>query len=355
MKSVLITTIMLLAASVALAQTQSAPGETGAEPKVGYSAGGGGQLQGCLTGSAGHFMLEQQNLRRTYRVEGDESQLKQNVNKQVQLSGHLQPGQTPVFKADKVQTLASSCNYQDPGTQAVGGKQGNNGTATPVTSTATTGQTTPGVQTATGEAQNPSSKAPSPGKSTASSGAKQDRAQTQTQAEGAPTPPEQIGQDRASAERISKAAHRGELGGYPAGNYGLNGNAPNYSQAQGQPPATQENNAPHSAKMTTQAMKGQGSEGGMRPGKKPQPATTLEGCLQGDPNGHDFTLKTNSGETVRLDATREKLKDHVNHKVQVAGQSETPGQGQVVAGKHASKLFHVEGVNDLAPTCGGSR
>lgn len=340
MKSALM--ILLLLATAAWAQNQG-------EPRVGYTAGGGDQLQGCLASQAGGYVLSQPNLHRQYRVQGDDAQLKQNVGHQVQLTGHMQSGAASVFHADNVQQLASSCNNRAPqsGAEAMGGKEGNAGDAVPVTTTASVGRPTPGMETEAGEAQKPG------GNAQASTAPPQNN-----EKEGAPKPAEQIGQDRASAERISQAAHQTEVGGYHSGNYGINGNAPDYSQAKGQPAATQENNAPGSAKKTGEAMKGQEANDGFKskPGVATQAEsaqrTTLTGCLHGSENGHEFTLATDDGQQVRLQAPREDLKAHLNHKVRVVGKNTESESPNAMAGKAgAAKAFHVEQVTDLSGAC----
>ncbi|HEU5450907.1 MAG TPA: DUF5818 domain-containing protein [Terriglobales bacterium] len=325
---------------------------SGAAPQVGYTAGGDNGLQGCLSGGPGNYMLSQPNLRRQYKVEGDQSKLQPQVGHTVQLTGNLQPGEAPVFKADNVQQLAASCNYRsNESPQATGGKTGSAGDRVPVSSTASAGTVTPGYQTQAGEAQNPQDKA-------ALNAGGANPPQHNTEKNGAPTPNEQIGEDRASAARMANAAHKGEIGGYESGNYGLNGNAPDYSQAKGQPPATQsaQNNAPGSAAENTQNQKGQGSEGGMAANRDQKPnRTTLTGCLEGTKNGHQFTLRTEDGRSIRLQGTRDELKDHLNHTVQVVGeQGGSSPQHRAVAGHNGEQGFTVDGINDLAPTCGGS-
>ena len=327
-------------------------GQSGTEPKVGYSPSVGNALEGCLSGGPGNFMLSQPKLSRRYKVEGDSNQLQQQVGREVQLTGYLQPGAGSVFHADNVQRLAAACNYQSGQMpEAVGGKQGSTGDNVPVTSTGSVGATTPGYQTQAGEAQQPGAAA-----GLNAGGATPPHQNTEKQ--GAPIPNEQIGQDRASAERIDNAAHMGEVGGYRSGNYGLNGNAPNYSQAQGAPPATQSgsaNNAPGSAADSTQDQKGQGSEGGMAPTHDQKPnRATLTGCLEGKKGGHEFTLATQDGRRIRLHATREDFKDHLNHLVQVVGEmGPTSQKHKAVAGRGGNEVFTVDGINDLAPTCGG--
>lgn len=341
-----------IAASNAMLGTV-ANGNSGAAPRVGYTAGQENGLQGCLSGGPGNYMLSQAHLRRQYKVEGDQGKLQPQVGHLVQLTGNLQPGEAPVFKADDVRQLAASCNYQsNESPQATAGKTGNSGDQVPVSSTASAGSVTPGVQTQAGETQNPKDQAAlNPG------GAKPPH--NDTEKNGAPTPNEQIGQDRASAERISKAAHKGEVGGYQSGNYGLNGNAPDYSPAKGRPPATQsaaQGNAPGSAAENTQNQKGQGSEGGMAANRDQKPdRTTLTGCLEGSKNGHEFTLRTEDGRRVRLQSNREDLKDHLNHTVQIVGeQGGSSAQHKAVAGHNGEQRFTVDGINDLAPACGGS-
>ena len=323
------------------------------EPQTGYTAGGDNGLQGCLSGGPGNYMLSQPALRRHYQVEGNDSQLQAQVGHTVRLTGHLQPGESPVFQADGVQQLAASCNYQtNESPQATSGKTGNSQDEVPVTTTASAGTPTPGYQTQAGQAQQP-------GSATGLNAGGATPPPDNTEKNGAPVPNEQIGQDRASAERISNAAHMGEVGGYESGNYGLNGNAPNYSQAKGQPPASQsgqENNAPGSATVNTQNQKGQGSEGGMAPNRDAKPnRTTLTGCLKGSKNGHEFTLATKDGRHVSLQSTQEDLKNHLNHTVQIIGeQGNFSPQHSGIAGRNGGGMFLVDGVNDLAPTCSGS-
>jgi hypothetical protein len=90
--AVLLGTALMLCTALALAQ--EAP-SAGASSQAGSSvsssdqaATGNNKIEGCLTGTSGNYMLTDAT-GVTYKVQGDESQLSENVNKEIEVTGTM--------------------------------------------------------------------------------------------------------------------------------------------------------------------------------------------------------------------------------------------------------------------------
>jgi hypothetical protein len=242
---------------------------------------------------------------------------------------------------------------------AVTGKTGNEGEEFPATTTSSVGQVTPGEETQAGKAQ-------AAGRQTGIGEGGIRQPQAPTAAQGAPPAPEQAAQNPAAAERIASSAQRAEVNN---SQHQLGVNAqPNYDQSAQQ--QTSQANQPVSGYEQNRNPQNQTSLPGasqhigggqghwqQEAEKNQNGQPTLVGCLTSSgPSSHEFYLtEQKSGTRYRLDATREELKDHVNHLVELVGK---PGNREKTSKAVASRnepVFQVSGVQDLAPTCGAAR
>ncbi len=363
-----------IAASQAALGTVQSNNTSSTEPKVGYTAQSQSenQLVGCVSGSANDLLLSQPEQSRTYRLKGDTSELKNDLGKMVSITGHLQPGSgpsrsgateaAPILQVTGTQVIQDTCSYlPNPGHAPIAatGKTGNTGEAFPVTDTSTSGRNTPGNETQAGKAQ-------APGPQTALDAGGVPQPQNQTAAQGAPQTAEQTAQNPAAGERIASSAERAEINN---SQHQLGVNAqPNYNQSAAQQ-TTQANQpvqgSPYEMNRNPQTgTRLPGESQTMRAPKKGEQEKekqaeerqralpTLIGCLTSTGKAsHEFFLtEKNSGTRYRLLSSREELKDHVNHLVEVVGKP--AGQkGRAVAGG-SEPQYDVSGIQDLAPTCG---
>lgn len=90
-KAILLGASLALCAAMALAQetpsgssSQSTTSTT--QTTTSERSASGNSIEGCLTGTAGHYMLTD-STGVAYKLEGDDSQLADNVNKQVEVMG----------------------------------------------------------------------------------------------------------------------------------------------------------------------------------------------------------------------------------------------------------------------------
>jgi hypothetical protein len=374
-----------IAASQAALGSVNSDNPQATEPHVGYEAQKQtqNQLVGCVSGSASDLLLAQPERRRNYRLQGNTAELKNDLGKMVRVTGQLLPGTgpsiahatqpAPLFRVTAIEVMQDYCS--SPPTPAgrppvaVGGKSGNEGDASLVSDTSSVGQTTPGYQTQSWKAQ-----APGPHTGIAAGGMPQARNHTATQ--GVPPNPELTAQNPAAAERIASSAERAELDN-PQRQLGVNAQ-PNYSL--NGPQASQQANQElmQAGGQSTSYPQNQNSESNTRlPGASQhihapqqaqrhkeeeaaehhQPVPTLIGCLTAPgKSSHEFYLtEQKTGARYRLNGTREELKDHINHLVELAGKyGMSEAAAKSVAGSKQAE-FYVTGVRDLAPTCGARR
>ncbi len=371
----------------AIAASQAALGGVGSEnrgatePRIGYAAQNQSreEMIGCVSGSRNDLLLNQQQQRRTYRLKGNTGQLPSDLGKLVKVTGHMVPGtgpavsgaqeQAPIFQVSGVQVLESSCTYQSPpgvGPLPATGKTGNSGEAFNVTTTESAGRVTPGNETQAGRAQEP-------GEQTGLTAGGVPQAQNRTAAQGAPNTAEQTAQNPDDAMKYRNAATESELSN-PQQQLGVNAQPSNVGvQQQAQRESSQQTNRAAQEGQTygTNRNTRNGTElpGASQQLNMPEHArtkregqaaehhqteATLVGCLTG--SGHDFFLREQTtGTQYRLNATREDVKDHVNHLVELSGKpGNRTGAENSVAEKN-QPVFDVTGVQDLAPTCGAPR
>jgi hypothetical protein len=93
-KAMLLSAAITLCAAMALAQDTPSAGASSQAGSATSNAAqtntdqnmSGNSIQGCLTGTTGNYMLTDAT-GATYKVQGDESQLSANLNKQVEVTG----------------------------------------------------------------------------------------------------------------------------------------------------------------------------------------------------------------------------------------------------------------------------
>jgi hypothetical protein len=111
-----ITTLLLLAFGVALAQqdaTQRDSDQSGMSPQSGQKTM---PLRGCLSSSDDHFVLTTQD-GKTVKVEGDAAKLKEHVGHTVELNGKMSGAENPAspsaseptITVDSVTHVSASC------------------------------------------------------------------------------------------------------------------------------------------------------------------------------------------------------------------------------------------------------
>jgi hypothetical protein len=94
---------------------QSSQGSQGAQGENPQGTNSGMQLQGCLSGTSGNYMITDSS-GATYQLQGEESQLSKNVGKEVRLSGTAAPssgsntGSAQMFNVTKVRKVANACS-----------------------------------------------------------------------------------------------------------------------------------------------------------------------------------------------------------------------------------------------------
>ena len=89
-KMLLLLSLGMLGASLALAQGASPAGQSAAptnDPPASANS-----VQGCLSGADGNYMLTQDSTGTTYKLMGDENQLKKHVGHEVAITGELTGG-----------------------------------------------------------------------------------------------------------------------------------------------------------------------------------------------------------------------------------------------------------------------
>ena len=302
---------------------------------------GENELVGCVSQQGEKYVLMQPRERRWYELRGDKSQLQSNVGKMVKVTGKLELSKTSAFDVRQVQKVQDKCQLEATASpSAATGKTGVQGKAEPVTSTATVEQVTPGVQTQRGISQDPAKGGHNPGA-------------TPRPTESQAAPPDPNIQNPDEARRIANAAQQSELSDKAP--LGVTAH-PNYSNA---------NNPQANAQAvdkTAQQERGQasGSEQVFKGGEKQIPdmqraqsnqspgTPILTGCLSQE--GNQYWLAEQGGSRVRLSGDDDKLKDHVNHTVQVVGR-QMSGEGPAVGASTQETAVQVQAIQDVAPTC----
>ena len=97
--------------------TSSQQGNMGSQGAQGENSPGTNsemQLQGCLSGTSGNYMITDSS-GASYQLQGDESQLSKNVGKEVRLSGTAassgsNTGSAQTFNVTKVRKVANACS-----------------------------------------------------------------------------------------------------------------------------------------------------------------------------------------------------------------------------------------------------
>lgn len=300
------------------------------------------ELVGCVSQQGSKFVLMQPRERRWYELRGNQAQLQNNVGKIVKVTGRLILGQLSAFNVRQVNTIQDKCEYEASHTPLPAtGKTGVKGKAETVTSTATVEQVTPGVQTQRGISQNPGKGGHNPARVTHS---------TASQA----APPNPNVQNPDEAQRIANAAQQAELSNQAE--LGVTAQ-PNYSNAN-----NPQSNAQAVAN-TAQQERGQasGSDQVFKSGEKQAPvgqnaqanrnsvgAQILTGCLSQEATG--FWLAEQGASRVRLTGDEAKLKEHLNHTVQVVAK-QPEGQATSLGASDGESAMYVQAIQDVAPTC----
>ena len=125
-KAMVLGSVLLLCAALSFAQdsnSTSSPSQSGASATSGSATASsqtstseqdspmsGNTIQGCLSGTSGSYMLTDAT-GVTYQLQGDDSQLSANANKEVEVSGTL--GATASASQASV-TLAANVLFKDP-------------------------------------------------------------------------------------------------------------------------------------------------------------------------------------------------------------------------------------------------
>jgi hypothetical protein len=309
------------------------------------------ELVGCVNGSGNKLTLTQNELRRTYELRGNTGQLQSNVGKLVKVTGKLVLGQQSAFEVNQVTPLHDKCQYEQTGqVSPATGKTGPQHEAMNVTSTQNPRQTTPGVQTERGVEQNPSNPT-RPQKYGANAGG----SAPLTASQGAPANPNANPDNPESAQRIANAAQQSELSNSQA-TLGVNAQ-PNYSNSQN-PQANAQATANTAQQERGQAAAGDAANpkgGAQQSGQNAQQASStgsapvFTGCLTQSGNSYVLTEKS-SNEKFKIAGDTSKLKDHVNHMVQIVG-NKTGTFGPAVGTSGDYQTLTVQAIQDAAPTC----
>lgn len=313
------------------------------------------ELVGCVGGSGSNLTLTQSELRRTYQLRGNTGQLQNSAGKMVKVTGKLILGQQSAFEVQQVTPLEDKCQYEQNGAAyPATGKTGANHDALNVTSTNSSRQTTPGAQTEAGVKQNPSTNE-RPQQYGANSGG----SAPLTASQGAPTDSSANPVNADNAQRIANAAQQSELSNSKA-TLGVNAQ-PNYSNAKN-PQANAQAIANQAQQERGQAAAGDAGnpKGGERqaagagqnaqqltPGTGGAPVFT--GCLTQSGNSY-FLNEKSSNEKFRIAGDTSKLKEHVNHMVQIVG-NKTGTHGSAVGTSGDTQTLYVQAIEDSAPTC----
>jgi hypothetical protein len=91
-KLLMLSSVALLGCAMAWAQDPAAYGQSGTghgstDPQASMKAQNGGMVQGCLGGSDGNYTLTQDSTGTVYKLNADDSKLKDHVGHEVAISG----------------------------------------------------------------------------------------------------------------------------------------------------------------------------------------------------------------------------------------------------------------------------
>lgn len=323
-----------------------------AMPQVAATGNTQNELVGCISGTGSSLTLTQNELRRTYQLRGNTGALQNSIGKLVKVTGKVILGQQSAFEVQQVTPLSDRCQYEQTGQIAPAtGKAGNEEQALNVTTTRNPRQSTPGVQTEHGVEQNPST-SERPQKYGANAGG----SAPLTASQGAPVNPNANPDNPDNAQRMANAAQQAELNN--SATLGVNAQ-PNYANAQN-PQANAQAVANTAQQERGQAAAGDAAnpkggqqqaahEGGqpLAPGTGGAPVFT--GCLT--QSGKDyFLVEKSSNEKFKIAGDTSKLKDHVNHMVQIVG-NKTGTYGPAVGSSGDYQTLFVKAIQDAAPTC----
>lgn len=288
-------------------------------PRVGVSAvtNTASELVGCIAKNDQAFVLTQPVLSRSYQLRGNQGLLNENAGRLVRVSGRLLFGTPASFDVQQVQVIQPKCDYAQTAfvLPATGGT-GAEGVALNVTSTATEGRATPGVETQAGMKQNASLR-----QSVQSFGAYTAPLAQRTESQGAPPDPRY--ENPAEAERIANAASRSEM--QNGRQLGVNAE-PNYS-AESNPQQTEQLTANEAQQFRGQATDStRVLQGGGAPANSPngaqesaiETAPVFSGCI----TQHDnklVLLETATHQQYTIDAAGNNLGHFVNQQVRMVG------------------------------------
>jgi hypothetical protein len=166
------------------------------------------QFVGCISEIPnGGLQFEASPSGTVYLLSGNTAQLTQHVQEFVRLSASPGPSKNQnnaplTLSVESIEVIGQSCTSGLPGETpvAVGGKAGEGQVAVPLTTSASTGEATPGFQTETITGQEP----PNNGRSTAVS-------TSHSTSPYAPSNTAQAAQSAAAANRYAEAATRSEI------------------------------------------------------------------------------------------------------------------------------------------------
>lgn len=122
-KFLMLSSIALLGCTMASAQDPSAYGQSGTghgstDPQASMKAENGGMVQGCLGGSDGSYTLTQDSTGTVYKLNADDSKLKEHVGHEVAVSG--------TTKTDNSASSGSSGSTSTTSTGTSSGSMGGN-------------------------------------------------------------------------------------------------------------------------------------------------------------------------------------------------------------------------------------
>lgn len=313
-------------------------------PAVGVSASfnpNQNELVGCVVSEGDHLRLDQEELRRSYELRGNDASVRDKVGHLVQITGRLVVGTSPAFEVQQAQDIQPKCNYaQTSLSEPVTGKTGPGGTALNVTTTATVGQTTPGVETEAGLKQNPSLTTGNFNRVTIRNGAT-----INTASQGAPPDPRE--ENPQEAERIANSATRSELNNQQQ--LGVNAQ-PNYS-GESNPQQTQQFTANEAqaergqAAGSTQVLRGGAQAANAAPAAEEQgtgTAPVFVGCIQQHDN-QTVLVEAGSNEMFHIDAQGRDVGQFLNRQVRIAGNL-TGTYGPSIGTSGNTAVVHVESV-----------
>jgi hypothetical protein len=314
-------------------------------PNVGVSANlnpNQNEMVGCVVNDGKHLLLDQEEMRRSYQLRGNDAQLRNSIGHLVQVTGRLVVGTTPAFEVQQVQDIQPTCNYaQSSSANPATGKAGNEGRAFNVTTTGTVGQPTPGVETEAGAKQNPSLN-----EHVQNFGAYRNGRPGYSASQGAPPDPRM--ENPMEAERIANSATRSELNNQRQ--LGVDAQ-PNYS-SESNPQQTQQFTAGEAqqqrgqASGSTQVLRGGAAAGNATEAAEnqaPGTAPIFLGCIEQHDN-HPTLVESGSNQEFQIDARGRDLNQFANRQVRIAGNL-TGTYGPAIGTEGNTAIVHVESIS----------